>query len=165
VTAYYDLEASGSPLVQSYNNAACNAGTADTTHGAYGRSATRTQAHTLDYDDLRGDALASGYMLPLVADVDVATYANSTVFVATLGTPPFSIAQDTGATTVPTTVDDGTTSGQGVFVVAQHATDVLTYTITDDNGVEVTDLTVPVLATAVNWPKIPGAAVPTSTWA
>jgi hypothetical protein len=162
--AYYDLEASGSPEVQSYNNATCNAGTADTTHGAFGRQAGRTQAHIVDMDDLRGDAFAAGYMTPVVADVDVDTYTNSTVFVATLGTPPFSISQDTGASTAPTVVDDGTTSGQGVFVVAQHATDELTYTITDDNSVEVGSLTVPVAGEAPTWPKIPGAAVPTSTW-
>lgn len=66
---------------------------------------------------------------------------------ATDGTPPFTIAQDSGATTTPEELDDGAVSGTGRWLVAKHATDTLVYTITDDAAVESDPVNVPPAAT------------------
>jgi hypothetical protein len=71
------------------------------------------------------------------------------------GTAPFSIAQDSGTTTAPTELDDGTSSGVGKWLVAQHASDTLVYTITDDNTLDSDPISIdPLPAGTVSGPKV-----------
>jgi hypothetical protein len=161
--AYYTMDGT---LIQSYNGTTHNAGTADSTHGSFGRSTGRTNAHTYYFDAIKGDALASGYFTPDVADLAATVYNSRGVIVASGGTPPYTITQTAGTTTAATVIDSGATSGQGVFMVAQHATDNLVYSVLDDNAVTVTSLTVtPLPSAAAEWPKKPSGSAPGSTWA
>jgi hypothetical protein len=150
--AYYDLGASGYPLVESYESSAQNAGTADTTHGCIGRSTGRVAAHTVDYGSgtVAGDAKASGYTAPPSEPPIVTTTDNVFVAVPSSGSPPYTFNQTGGTTTTPTQVGTTTT-----YLIAKHSSTTLTYQV-EDSASNVTDsFTVPPVAVSVapNWPK------------
>lgn len=141
--AYYDLESSDpTGIVHSWEATNVDAGTADSRVGAFGRSTGRTLAHTIDYDDIRGDALASGFMGPAIADLAVTIRDNQAVFEIEGGTPPYTATQTSGPATTAVIRDDGLISGMGTIRIPKHATTNTEWSVLDDNAVTVASLTV-----------------------
>lgn len=80
------------------------------------------------------------------------------------GTPPFTIAQDSGASTTPEELDDGSVSGTGRWLVAKHVSDTLVYTITDAAAVDSDPVNVPPISPANSFIKRPTGSLPSTTW-
>jgi hypothetical protein len=136
----WDLEASGQPVIQTIDTtAAIDTGTTDTTVVSCGRAAGRTAATIIDFDDLRGDALASGWPSPTAFNplgVSV-LHERGEVSITDAALPIASIVQIAGPTTAPSVLNNGVTGGVVIYGVTQHETEELTYRVTDNSGSQI----------------------------
>lgn len=120
-----------------------------------------------EYDTIRAeDGVAALFDLytPPAPDITETFTDNLALLEASDGTPPFTIAQDSGTTTTPEELDDGAVSGTGRWLVAKHASDTLVYTVTDDAAVESDPYNVPPISPANSFIKRPTGSLPSTTW-
>lgn len=169
-TLGYAIYPLGNPTpIHTWESSAQNAGTANASHVWVGRSTGRLEAHTIDYDEIRGASLASGWLAHVAADpptIDVDLPAPNVIDLRG------STAGDGSSLTFPAPVETTATGVTplsivpGVWLIDDDLTS--TWTVTVEQADEQTDtdtVTVPGrLPVHANAPRIPGGTPPGTTW-
>jgi hypothetical protein len=142
-----DVEAEDNDTPESSydSTASLNLGTTALGRMYFGNVADATIEGNWWFDSIRVDDTGTTFLNGLYVPINITETLTDDVALleATDGTPPFTISQDSGASTTPTELDDGAVSGTGMWLVAKHPTDTLVYTVTDDVAVESAPYSVP----------------------
>lgn len=155
--------------IHTWESSAVNAGTANVSHVFLGRSTGRAEARTVDYDEMRAETLASGWLSHLALPaptIDIDTLAPNVIDLRG------SSAGDGSSLTYPTPVETTTTGAAiisitpGVWLIADEVTSTWTVTVAQaDEQTDSDTVTIPGrLPVHLNAPLIPVGPFPSTTW-